>query len=286
LSIHPLTSLGPVYLTVRDLSQSVEFYEDRLGLKQNSRSRDSVHLGVPGRDLVVLEENVDARPYPRTTGLYHFAIRVPTRLDLARSLQRIGDTQTVVQGFADHLVSEAIYLPDPDGIGVEIYRDRPRDQWRYENGRLKMGTDPLDIDGLLNELSNQPEVQTGLHTDTIMGHMHLYVSHLETAEIFYRDILGFDLISRYGPSASFLSAGGYHHHIGINTWAGVGISQPPANATGLRFFSVELPHDEAFQEVISRVGEKGVELVETERGFMLNDPSSNGILLTTSGNGG
>jgi len=241
---------------------------------------------VPGRDLIVLAENPNARSYPRTTGLYHFALLVPTRLELALALQRIVETKTAVQGFADHLVSEAIYLPDPDGIGIEIYRDRPRDQWQYENGRLKMGTDPLDIDGLLKELSDQPEIKNGLHPDTTMGHMHLHVSYLDSAEIFYRDILGFDLILRYGPSASFLSAGGYHHHIGINTWAGVGAQPPPPNATGMRWFSIALPDYGALQEEISRLNEKGIKWIETEEGFLLRDPSSNGILLTSKNNAG
>ena len=284
MSIHPLSSLGPVYLTVRDLGQSVEFYEDQLGLQQNARNSGNVHLGVPGRDLIVLAENPNARSYPRTTGLYHFALLVPTRLELALALQRIVETKTAVQGFADHLVSEAIYLPDPDGIGIEIYRDRPRDQWQYENGRLKMGTDPLDLDGLLGELSGQPNGWSGLHPDTTMGHMHLHVAQLDLAESFYHEILGFDLVLRYGSSASFLATGGYHHHIGINTWAGIGAPPPPANSSSLRWFSIELPDEEALHQVISRIEDVGIELAHTGSGHLVHDPSSNGILLTIKKN--
>jgi catechol 2,3-dioxygenase len=281
VSIHPDTSLGAVSLTVRNLDQSLEFYETRLGLQQNSRSGNIARLGVPGRDLIVLTEAPHTRSYPRSTGLYHFAIRVPTRFDLARSLQRILNTKTAVQGFADHLVSEAIYLPDPDGIGIEIYCDRPREEWPYENGRLKMGTDPLDLDGLFGELAGQSDKWSVLHPDTTMGHMHLHVAQLNSAEAFYHDVLGFDLVLRYGPSASFLAAGGYHHHIGINTWAGVGAPPPPADASGLRWFSIELPDDEALRQVTGRIKEAGIELVENGVGHLVSDPSSNSILLTT-----
>jgi catechol 2,3-dioxygenase len=284
VSIHPDTSLGAVSLTVRNIDQSLEFYETRLGLQQNRRSGNNARLGVPGRDLVMLTEDPLVRTISRTTGLYHFAIRVPTRLDLARSLQNIVNTKTAVQGFADHLVSEAIYLPDPDGIGIEIYCDRPREQWQYENGRLKMGTDPLDLDGLLGELSGQPNGWSGLHPDTTMGHMHLHVAQLDLAESFYHEILGFDLVLRYGSSASFLATGGYHHHIGINTWAGIGAPPPPANSSSLRWFSIELPDEEALHQVISRIEDVGIELAHTGSGHLVHDPSSNGILLTIKKN--
>ena len=281
MSIHPDTSLGAVSLTVRNLDQSLEFYETRLGLQQNSRSENIARLGVLGRDLIVLTEAPDARSYSRSTGLYHFAIRVPTRFDLACSLQRIVNTKTAVQGFADHLVSEAIYLPDPDGTGIEIYRDRPSEQWQYENGRLIMETDPLDLDGLLNELAGQPDNWNGLHPDTTMGHVHLHVAQLNSAEAFYRDVLGFDLVLRYGPSASFLAAGGYHHHIGINTWAGIGAPPPPVNSSGLRWYTVELPDGKSLKQVTDRIKKAEIELVEGGGGYMVRDPSSNGILLTT-----
>lgn len=284
MSIHPDTSLGAAFLTVRNIEQSLEFYETRLGLQQNSHIGNNARLGVPGRDLIVLTEDPLARTPSRSTGLYHFAIKVPTRLELARSLQNIVNTKTAVQGFADHLVSEAIYLSDPNGIGIEIYCDRPREQWQYENGRLKMGTDPLDLDGLIGELSGQPDNWSGLQPDTIIGHMHLHVAQLDLAESFYNEILGFDLILRYGSSASFLATGGYHHHIGINTWAGVGAPPPPANSSGLRWFSIELPDEEALHQVISRIEDVGIELAHVGSGFLVRDPSSNGILLTIKKN--
>ncbi len=281
MSIHADTSLGAVHLTVQNLARSIDFYETSLGLKLRGRKGSKAQFGVEGRELLGLTEDPQARPYPRTTGLYHFALKVPSRLELARSLQRIVDNETAVQGFADHLVSEAIYLPDPDGNGIEIYHDRPRDQWQYENGRLKMGTDPLDLESLLGELNEQAKNASGMHPDTIMGHMHLHVAQLDPAEVFYRDVLGFDLVLRYGPSASFLAAGGYHHHIGLNTWAGVGAPPPPLHSSGLRYFVIEMPDDKALQEVKWRITQNEIELAETSRGFLVRDPSVNGILLTS-----
>lgn len=281
MSIHADTSLGAVHLTVQNLARSAAFYETSLGLKLRGLAGSKAQFGVKGRELLVLTEDPQARPYARTTGLYHFALKVPSRLELARALRRIVDSETAVQGFADHLVSEAIYLPDPDGNGIEIYRDRPREQWQYENGRLKMGTDPLDLENLLGELNRQPDDASGIHPETTMGHMHLHVSQLEPAEAFYREVLGFDLVLRYGPSASFLAAGGYHHHIGLNTWAGVGAPPPPLHSSGLRYFVIELPDDKALQEVARRITQNDVELAKTSRGLLVRDPSANGILLTS-----
>jgi len=151
-SIHPDAKIGAVHLTVANLDRSLDFYQNQLGFKLHRREGDTARLGAGGRDLLVLTQIPEA-PHPRgTTGLYHFAILVPSRLELARSLRRIAETRTPVQGFSDHLVSEAIYLPDPDGNGIEIYRDRPRDEWPRDDGRLRMATDPLDIDGILAEL--------------------------------------------------------------------------------------------------------------------------------------
>ena len=196
---------------------------------------------------------------------------------MAQSLRRIAETRTPVEGFADHLVSEAIYLPDPDGNGIEIYRDRPRAEWQFTNGQLKMGTDPLDVDGVLAELAGQAEPWSGLHPDTVLGHMHLHVANIPQAEAFYRDVLGFDLVMRYGPTASFLSAGGYHHHIGVNTWSGSTL--PPSDAVGLRWFVIHLPDKDELGRVTERVRQAGVALEEREEGLLLRDPVQNGIIL-------
>ena len=242
-SIHPDTMMGPVHLTITDLSRAVEFYQSVIGLQLLHRSDDLAWMGAGGDSpLLVLTENPDAQPkQPRTTGLYHLALLVPSRLDLARSLQHLTESSCPLQGLSDHLVSEALYLSDPDGNGIEIYADRPRDSWRTRNGQLELSTVPLNVDDLLMELGQQDAAWSGLPTETRIGHVHLHVSDLGQAEAFYRDLLGFDVVSRYGPSASFVSAGGYHHHIGMNTWAGVGVPSPPADGVGLRFFTIQLP---------------------------------------------
>lgn len=279
-AIHPATRLGYVHLIVSDLERSLAFYQQVLGFEIHRREVDRAYLGVGRTDLLVLTERRQAHKVQGTTGLYHFAILVPSRLELAQSLKNIAETQTPVDGFADHLVSEAIYLSDPDGNGIEIYRDRPRSEWKFQNGQLKMATDPIDLNGVLAELEGVSEPWAGLHPDTVLGHMHLHVSDLPQAEAFYHEVLGFDLMVRYGPSASFLSAGGYHHHIGINTWAGVGAPPPPPDATGLRWYVIRLPDSEELAKVVDRVRSAGLEPEEQQRGLLVRDPAQNGILLT------
>ena len=279
--IHPDTRLGAVHLTIRDLRRSLDFYQQRLGFQLRHLEGSKANLGAGGQDLLVLYENPDASPYPNRSGLYHFAILVPSRLELAQSLRHIAETETQVQGFADHLVSEAIYLPDPDGNGIEIYRDRPRENWQSLDGELKMATDPLNIESVLDELHGQEEPWPGLDPSTKMGHMHLHVSAIEAAENFYHDVLGFDKMMRYGPSASFLSAGGYHHHLGLNTWNGAGAPPPPPDAVGLRWFVIQLPNENELNRVIDRVQTAGLAIHEHGTGWLVRDPASNGVLLTS-----
>lgn len=280
-SIHPSTGLGPVALRVRDLDRSVDFYSNDIGLTLTAMESPEARLGAGDVHLLTLREDANARIMRGTAGLYHFAILVPSRIELARSLKRLADSNTPLQGFADHLVSEAIYLADPDGNGIEIYRDRPRDQWPRENGQLLMATDPLDINGLLDEISGPSEPWTGLAAGTTIGHVHLQVSDLGKATHFYREILGFDLILRYGPSAAFLSAGGYHHHVGLNTWAGRGIPPAPDNATGLIHFTIELPDQESYQSIAHRLESQSLAVDQRAQGLKIHDPSGIGILLRT-----
>ena len=281
-SIHPATRLGPVSLTVSDLSRSLAFYQERLGFQVHEQSAGQAALGAGGEDLVLLTEQPGAQHPGRTTGLYHFAILVPSRVELAQVLRRIAETRTPVQGFSDHLVSEAIYLADPDGSGIEIYRDRPREQWeKAPDGQLRMATDPLDVEGLLGELTNQPRTWTGLSPETVLGHMHLHVGNIREAEQFYNGILGFDLMLRYGPTASFLSAGGYHHHLGINTWNGVGAPPPPSGSTGMRWFTTILPDEAALAAVTERAAAAGLPLEPSGDGFFVRDPFQNQVYLRT-----
>ena len=228
--------IGQVSLTVRDLQRSLQFYRDILGFTELSPGRLAPQ---GGRVLIELHERTEAIAKPRrSSGLYHFAILVPSRAALGRSLRRLTAKQWPLSGAADHLVSEALYLDDPDGLGIEIYCDRPRDAWRVANGELAMATDPLDLQAIYEE----PGAETpwsGLEAGTIMGHVHLHVPHLDTAEAFYCGRIGFDPMVRRYPGALFVSAGGYHHHLGLNTWAGVGAPPPPDNAVGLRAFTIE-----------------------------------------------
>ncbi len=281
-SIDPDTNMGPVHLTISDLSCAVKFYQDVIGLQPIQRSDNRAWMGTQvNSPLVVLTEEPDARPKPaRTTGLYHFAILVPSRLDLARSLQHLIERDYPLQGMSDHLVSEALYLSDPDGNGIEIYADRPRDQWRSRNGQLELATVPLNVSELMKELEQDVHPWNGLPVDTRVGHVHLHVSDLDQAETFYCNLLGFDLISRYGPSASFVSAGGYHHHIGMNTWAGTGIPSPAANDIGLRHFTIQFSDEEALRDVRKNLDVGEMPVVERNEGLSIRDPSDNELLLT------
>jgi catechol 2,3-dioxygenase len=279
-TIDPGTTIGAVHLTIGDLDRSVRFYERHLGFRLHQRNGRAARLGAGGLDLLVLNQCETAPRVRGTTGLYHFAILVPSRLELASSLKRLAETETVMQGFADHGVSEALYLADPDGNGIEIYRDRPRAEWPVVAGRLRMGADPLDVDGLL---AQAPEGEwRELAAGTVIGHVHLHVSSLSDAERFYVDVLGFELMQRYGPAAIFVSAGGYHHHVGLNTWAGVGAPPPPPGAIGLRHFIVRLPDRPALNEAIDRVRAAGVAIEQSDAGVRVQDPARNVLLLSAA----
>lgn len=284
-SIHPNTKVGPVALQVADLERSERFYSDVIGLKVLDRLDGALILAADGATpLVLLREHPGARPRPpRSTGLYHFAILVPSRADLARSLARLAEKGWPLSGASDHSVSEALYLDDPDGNGIEIYRDRPRDTWRAASGEMRMTLDPLDLRGLLAEAGGDSEPWQGLAPGTTIGHVHLHVADLHAAENFYHGVLGFDIIMYYGDVALFVSAGGYHHHLGLNTWAGAGAPPPPPDAAGLRHFTVLLPNQEALDQLVERVDAAGIAIDRTGGGLLLRDPSQNGVLLTASG---
>jgi catechol 2,3-dioxygenase len=238
-SIHPDTHIGLVALTVADLNSSLRYYQNGLGLKLQRREGKTVFLGAGETELLMLREERNGRSVPKTTGLYHFALLVPTRLDLARIFWHLIQTRTPLSGFSDHSVSEALYLTDPDGHGIEIYRDRPRDEWQYPNGKLKITVDPLDAEGLLGEVADDEPIFLGMPAGTVMGHIHLRVANIPAAEAFYAGVLGFEVMAHYGKSAAFLAAGGYHHHLGMNTWAGEGVPLPPEDAWGVLWFVIQ-----------------------------------------------
>lgn len=216
--IAPDTTVGAVHLTVGDLERSLVYYRQAVGLNVLERDRGRASLGAGGRELVVLAELAGARPALGHTGLYHLALLVPERQDLARSVAHAARDRVPLQGLADHFVSEAIYLSDPDAHGIEICWDRPRELWQ---GRVaeRMTTLPLDVDDLLAELGDTAsEPFPGLPERTRMGHVHLRVAGIQDSVEFYRDVLGFELTAALGSQAAFLGAGGYHHHVGANTW--------------------------------------------------------------------
>lgn len=235
--------IGQVSLTISNLERSLAFYRDVLGFRELRREGRRASLGPEGgRVLIELDEHTSAIPKPRrSAGLYHFAILVPSRAALGRSLRRLADARWPITGASDHLVSEALYLDDPDSLGIEIYRDRPTAEWRRANGELAMATDPLDLQGVHDE-PGADAPWNGLEADTAIGHVHLHVPHLDAAEAFYCGQVGFEPIVRRYTGALFVAAGGYHHHLGLNTWTGIGAPPPPAHAVGLRSFTVESAH--------------------------------------------
>lgn len=279
--MNPESMLGPVHLAVADLDRSMEFYGGVLGLSART-DNGATTLTADGRTpIVVLHPDRKTKPKPpHTTGLYHYALLVPTRADLARTLLRLAEARYPIEGASDHLVSEALYLPDPDGNGIEIYADRPRSAWPTRGGRLQMATDPLDVQGLLREVSGNPPWK-GLAAGTRVGHVHLHVADLAKAEAFYRDVLGLDLVLHFGRSAAFLSVGGYHHHIGLNTWAGEGAPPPPPDAAGLRFFTLTLEDGDELDRLIARFAGAGLAPKDQDGGLLVRDPSGNAIVVPT-----
>lgn len=282
VSIHPDTAIGTVRLTVSDLDRSRQFYERAIGLGARDLKDGTIALGPhDGRTLIELRAGSGAGLDRRATGLYHLAILVPSRRDLAFALARLSDVRWGLDGASDHLVSEALYLSDPDGNGIEVYRDRPRDQWRRSGDRLEMATLPLDIHGVLGELGGATELQPFAPPATTIGHVHLQVSDIPGAEAFYNGVLGFDVMVRTFPGALFVSAGGYHHHIGLNTWHSAGARSPEPGSVGLWNYEVLLPSDAELERVLARVRAAGIAIEHTERGPQLRDPSGNALVLTT-----
>ena len=279
VAIDSAAAIDSVHLTVADLDRSVRFYTDRIGFTQLDRVGTTATMGVEGRALLVLHESRTAPRARRSTGLYHFAILVPTRGDLARAFRHLVETRTAMSGYSDHGVSEAIYLGDPDHNGIEIYRDRPRHEWPFVDGQLQLYTQPLDVQNLVAD-PDGASPWAGMVAGTRIGHIHLHVAHLDEAEKFYRDAIGFDLIARYAGTASFLSAGGYHHHVAVNTWAGEGAPPPPAGAIGLHHFVISVPTHDALREVEDSLADAGVPYTGSQSEISVSDPSGNQIVLT------
>jgi catechol 2,3-dioxygenase len=273
--------MGSVHLTVSNLARSLDYYQRTLGMQVHGRDDGSAQLGAGGEDLLVLYEQPGAEPAPRHTGLFHFALLVPTRHDLARWLAYAIGQEARFEGMSDHLVSEAVYLRDPDWHGIEIYRDRPRDEWERDGEFIRMATLPLDVQGVLGALDGgEPEFEA-MPTGTTMGHVHLQVAEIPASEDFYADQLGLDLQARYGDAASFLSAGGYHHHLGGNVWNSRGATPPPPGSAALRHFTVLLPDDDELDAVSGRFPDAAPD--PDGKGVIVKDPSQNTLLLQVAG---
>jgi catechol 2,3-dioxygenase len=270
--------MGPVELTVSDLERSLDYYRDSIGLSVREQGGGRASLGSNGSELLVLHEVPGARPAPRSTGLFHFALLVPERRDLAAWLAHAGRERVPLTGASDHFVSEALYLRDPDEHGIEIYADRPREVWEGQTERLT--TEPLDLDDLLGELAD-PETERfeSIGKGTVMGHVHLQVAEIPETVGFYRDRLGFELTASLGSQAAFLAAGGYHHHVGANTWQSAGAAPPPEGSAALRRATILFPDSASRDEAAQRVVEGGQEPEATPEGPVVRDPSGNRLLL-------
>jgi len=283
-TIDPGTEMGTVRLNVSDMQRSRAFYEQALGFHGSERDDGTIAFGPAGEQpLVELRaDSFTASLDPRKTGLYHLAVLVPSRLDLALALARLIKVRWPLDGASDHLVSEALYLSDPDGNGVEIYRDRPREEWRRSGDQLEMATLPLDLEDVMNELAAAEGLQEQAPSQTTIGHVHLQVSDLAAAAAFYNGVLGFDVTVRGYPGALFVSAGGYHHHLGLNTWQSAGAPAPPDGAIGLRSFEVTVPDTAELERVLERVRVAGLATETRDAGTFVRDPSGNLVQLRSA----
>lgn len=285
-SIAAATGVGAVEIGVTDPARATRFYRDYVGLAQLPSADATVRMGVPGRELVVLHPNAERPVVPRASGLYHLAILVPDRRELARVIGRLARLQWD-QYPTDHVMTKANYLWDPDGNGIEIYTESPEDgvmgfaagrfgAWDSE-GRPRSGRDPIDLEELFSHLSNDERLDAPMPDATRMGHVHLHVGDVDDALRFYHDLVGFDVMGHV-PGMGFVSAGGYHHHLGLNEWAGHGARPAPAGSAGLRRFTVELPTRRDLDDVLNRLEGGEVSVTEEAGGYAAVDPSANRVL--------
>ena len=262
--------LGAVHLTVTDLDRSVAFYEDAIGLRLHRREDSVAVMGAGEEDVLVLYEEPNARRAGRHAGLYHYALLFPSREELAHAALRLAATQTPIQGASDHGTHEAIYLPDPDRNGIELAADRPRELWPRPL-EYTGGPHLLDLDGLLAAVAGEePRGKAG--PGLVVGHIHLHVGNLERGLGFYRDVLGFELMTFLPGAAAFVSAGGYHHHLGFNIWRGEGVPPVPEGRVGLRHWTCVLEDPEEIEAVRERVRAAGIEVEDEGEGFLVRDP--------------
>jgi catechol 2,3-dioxygenase len=289
-SIHPATRLGHISLTVVNLENQIAFYQQVLGIVLNWRDGNQAGLGSQGVDLLRLIEQPGFKRYRRVTGLYHFAVLFPNRRELARAVARLFALK--VRNYpTDHIMTKTTYLDDPEGNGIELYTESPEDGTfsiendqfitRRTDGSLSDGREALDVEDLLTHLQKDDRLDMPVPAETRLGHVHLHVRNVDEALAFYHGVIGFDVMGASRSfGAAFVSAGGYHHHVGLNTWMGEGAPPLPADALGLRYFTIELPDQKALDTVIARVNQAGIPANQTEAGLLIYDPSQNGLMLT------
>lgn len=275
----PQTHVGYANLYTANLTRSLEFYVDKMGFQRICSDDDAVALSADGHTAhILLTERKSWKPKPtRSTGLYHVAILLPSRLMLARLFKHLVNLRCPFGGFSDHLVSEALYLDDPDGNGLELYRDRPSSEWQYVNAQVQIGTEPLDVTKLLNEGDDSD--WKGIDASTKIGHVHLHVADLAQAKTFYTDLLGLPVSIDYSSNgAMFVAAGDYHHHIGFNIWAGTHL-QPP-QTLGLREFSLVVPDLGTLDSVRERFNQAGITVeAGSDHSLLVHDPVGNAVRL-------
>ncbi|MHC0037788.1 VOC family protein [Pseudoneobacillus sp. C159] len=274
----PITFVGQVTLKVENLQRSLAFYKKVIGFKVLEQTDRSASLTADGKTILLsIEQPTNVVPKQgRTTGLYHYALLLPKRSDLAKIVQHFLEIGLRF-GSSDHLVSEALYLNDPDGNGIEIYIDRDPTEWNWSNGEVAMTVDPLNFQDLL--AGGKQQSWKGLPAETVMGHIHLHVSELKKTEEFYTKGLGFEVVNRYGAQALFISDGKYHHHIGLNTWNGVGAPTPAPNSVGLKSYTLMLANEDKRNKTVDQLKGIGATVTEENGSYVTSDPSGNRIVL-------
>jgi catechol 2,3-dioxygenase len=288
-SINPATRLGQVSLTVSSLENQVRFYQQVLGFNLHWRDNYSARLGAGGADLLHLYEQPNVKRYRRVTGLYHVAFLFPDRRQLARAIARLFELK-IPNSPTDHILTKTTYLNDPEGNGIELYAESPEDgEWFMENddyyarradGSISNGREPLDLEALFSHFKADENLDAPLSPKNRIGHVHLHVHDIDQAVDFYHGILGFDVMGRSnGIGMAFVSAGGYHHHIGLNTWQGASAPPPPPDAVGLRYFSIKLPDQPEMEKILARLDQNEIPIELQGDGFFVRDPSQNGVML-------
>ncbi|WP_164670774.1 VOC family protein [Virgibacillus doumboii] len=272
----PTIYVGEVNINVTNLEKSLEFYQNIIGFSVLEQTDRKAVLTANGkRALLTLEQPEDVVPKEgRTTGLYHFAILLPSRADLSSFLKHMIQTNTRL-GASDHYVSEALYLSDPDGNGIEVYRDRPSSEWSWTGDQVAMATEPLDGESLLAE---SQQTWNGMPEDTVMGHIHLHVADLKKTEEFYMEGLGFNIVTNY-PGALFTSTGDYHHHIGLNVWNGAGAPAPAKNSAGMNWYTLVFPDEVTREARVEKLQQIGAVVTKEQDVYAAEDPSGNVIHL-------